>query len=259
MGIGDEVMCAGEAARLAAGTSRRYMMLDKNRNPKWHFVWDGNPNVARPGHQHDGVVAYGSNGRRVYIEDETTDRRKFREYHPYPATLVLPPNVAKLTEQARGKIIFNPSIKDRASPGKRWPLQSWKSLTMLGREFEWLEIGDSSAGRFCNSAFLQTGHFWSACALLRGARAVVTHEGALHHAAAALGTPCVVIRGGFISPRVTGYAGQVDLYVEDERWPLGCGMRIYCQHCVDAMKSITPAAVLAALKDLLARNAKEAA
>jgi ADP-heptose:LPS heptosyltransferase len=80
---------------------------------------------------------------------------------------------------------------------------------------------------------------------------VISAEGGLHHCAAALGVPAVVIRGGFIGPRVTGYAGQVDLFVESAEWPLGCGVRSGCPHCAAAMESINRTMVAAALRKLL--------
>lgn len=38
---------------------------------------------------------------------------------------------------------------------------------------------------------------------------MISTEGGIHHIAAAVGTPAVVICGGFIRPEWTGYDGQV--------------------------------------------------
>ena len=59
--------------------------------------------------------------------------------------------------------------------------------------------------------------------MLSGARAAVLHEGGLHHAAAALGMPAVVLFGGMISPRNTGYDVHVNLAIDD---PEALGWRI---------------------------------
>lgn len=253
MGIGDELMMAGEAKRRAAGSTKRFLMLDKRGEPKWHFSWEGNQHVARPGEHHDGTIGY-TEGRRPYLIDGTRDRYVFREYRPEPAEIRLSPRSQKLAEHAAGAIVFNPAVKYRASPNKDWGFSNWKVLVARGIGYRWLQISDGAGQRLHGAEQLATPSFDEACGLISGARAVVVHEGALHHAAAAFGTPAVVIRGGFISPRVTGYAGQKDLYVEDETWPLGCGLRVECHHCRRAMASITPEAVLAALGELLARR-----
>jgi len=114
-----------------------------------------------------------------------------------------------------------------------------------------VQLQEPGVKRVGNVDVLACGNFMDAVGALSGARAAVLQEGALHHAAAAVGTPAIVIRGGFISPKVTGYAGQVDFYVEDERWPLGCGYRVPCEHCKAAMESITPEQVAASLIELL--------
>lgn len=65
---------------------------------------------------------------------------------------------------------------------------------------------------------------------------LVTTEGGLHHAAAIFGIPAVVIYGGYISPRQTGYDGQVALFEGGEP----CGWRKPCPHCAAAMGKIEP-------------------
>lgn len=240
---------AGEAKRQAAGTSRRYRMLDKRGNPKWHFVWDGNPNIARPGESFDGDIGY-CNGRRPYLEDAKPDRYTFKEYSPEPAEIILGESALRFAGMTAGAIVFNATIKERASPNKQWPIEYWRRLVQLGREFRWVQIGEGLK-QIPGAVDIQTPNFWDACGAISGARAAVLHEGALHHAAAALNRPAIVIRGGFISPRVTGYEGQVNFFLEDQQMPLGCGMRVWCNHCAAAMAAIKPEAVLAALREML--------
>jgi ADP-heptose:LPS heptosyltransferase len=254
MGIGDELMMAGEARRLAAGRGHRYRMLDKRGQPKWHWVWEGNPNIARLDEPHDGEIGY-SNALRPYIATLTPARYTFRDYRPHPAELRLTPRARALAEHARGAIVFNPSVKERAPVNKDWGLQRWKALLARGVGLRWIQIGEPGRSpRLRGADFIPTADFFDACGVMSGAAAVVVHEGALHHAAAALGVPAVVIRGGFISPRVTGYAGQVDFYVEDERYPLGCGNRLPCPHCAEAMEAVKPERVAAVVRELMSNK-----
>ena len=76
--------------------------------------------------------------------------------------------------------------------------------------------------------------------MLSQSRLAVLPEGGLHHAAAASGTPSIVIFGGFISPRQTGYLHQSNLFTGGDP----CGMRHRCSHCKRAMDRITVEEVL---------------
>src|SRR5262249_3229320 len=86
--------------------------------------------------------------------------------------------------------------------------------------------------------------FRDALCVLSLARLYIGPEGGLHHAAAALGVPAVVIFGGFNSPKATGYAWHSNIVAPGEP----CGTVAYCLHCRDAMKSITVERVLNAAR-----------
>lgn len=250
MGIGDEIMMGGEARRRAAGTARRYRMLDKRGQPRWHFVWEGNPHVARPGQPFDGEIGY-VDGRRPYLAEVRPDRYRFREYQPAPGILDLSGRDPAASALAEGAVVFNPCIKPRAPVNKAWPRAAWEALVAARPGIRWVQLCQPGDAVIAGAVALETPHFLDAALAIRRAACLICHEGALHHAAAAVGTPAIVIRGGFISPRVTGYDGQVDFYVEHREHPLGCGWRVPCRHCRDAMASITPDNVGHALMETL--------
>ena len=252
MGIGDELMAAGEAKKAAAGRRIKFRLLDKKDRPKWHFVWAGNPNIAGPMEKVDAILQTYVDRRRPYLAESTPQRYVFKPYRPTPAYIQIPPNLIPLMSHAAGKVIVNPTIKLGASPNKRWMIQRWRALVESAQDIKWLQIGHIDHGNKLKGAEgVYTHNFIEACALIAGARAVVCHEGALHHAAAAFGIPAVVIRGGYVSPEVTGYDGQVDFFEKTEAFPLGCGMRISCRHCDKAMARIEVGDVLKALRSLL--------
>jgi hypothetical protein len=255
MGIGDELMMAGEARRRAAGTARRYAMADQHGQPKWHPVWEQCEHVARPGEASDGTIGY-VDGRRPYCAEKTPTRWTWREYAPTPAQLVpFPPEALKLRRAAANAVVFNPTIKGGASPNKQWGSDRWRSLIRSCGDLRWVQIGEGGSPEYRGAERVVTRNFFEAVAVISGARAVVLHEGGLHHAAAALGVPAVVIYGGYISPRVTGYAAQRSLFVGSPEWPLGCGSRNLCRHCSEAMQSIRPDQVVRELRAALTRKA----
>ena len=189
----------------------------------------------------------------MYIVDETKERRTFREYKPHPAPLRLTPAALDMAKRAKGAVVFNPSIKQRASPNKQWPWESWQRLVeKTSSSVRWIQMVEPGVRRMRFAEPIETPSFQCAVGLVAGARAAVLHEGALHHAAAALGVPAVVIFGSYISPRVTGYDGQIALFEDSPEWPLGCGARIPCEHCKAAMAAITPERVAEALQGVLA-------
>jgi Glycosyltransferase family 9 (heptosyltransferase) len=71
------------------------------------------------------------------------------------------------------------------------------------------------------------------------------------HIAAAVGTPAVVIYGGYIDPVCTGYPGNINLYSAVECAP--CWMREPCPHGKKCLHMITPAQVESALDQLWER------
>ena len=89
-----------------------------------------------------------------------------------------------------------------------------------------------------------------ACTALSGAAAAVLPEGGLHHAAAALGMPAVVIFGGMTSPANTGYDGHVNLF-DPAGGESPCGQRVACAHCRAAMAAIRPDVVAYHLQHIL--------
>jgi ADP-heptose:LPS heptosyltransferase len=79
-------------------------------------------------------------------------------------------------------------------------------------------------------------------AYLAQARLYIGPEGGLHHAAAALNIPGVVLFGGFIPPQITGYIIHANLTGGDTE---ACGILGRCLHCKQAMQRITVDEVLA--------------
>jgi ADP-heptose:LPS heptosyltransferase len=96
----------------------------------------------------------------------------------------------------------------------------------------------------------QTDSFRQACALLSKASLFIGTDGGLHHAAAALGKPAVVIWGGYTHPRNLGYDFHVNLQANGVE---PCGLTIPCQHCRTAMDRVTVKEVVQAVKGELRR------
>jgi len=256
MGIGDEIMVTGQVRRMAEQQPgirvaiREPRLAAQPNWQRWHYIWSGNPNIAQPNTSHDAIID-NAPGNRPYISGKTVRAWIWNEYKPEPGALYLTDAELKYAKKTEGRIVIQPFIKASASPNKRWPLESWQELIAKKPRWPWLQIGEGAEPRIGGVEFLYTPNFRDACGALSGAALLVSHEGALHHAAAALDVKAIVLFGGFISPAVTGYSTQTNLFVASDQHPLGCGSRMPCFHCHRAMLSIRAHHVIKEMESLL--------
>lgn len=252
MGIGDEIMVTGEVKRQAGTSRKRFAIVDsrKGGRVRWHEIWEGNPRIAAPGQSFTDVIT-NHGGARPYIEQKMVRAWIWKPYVPEPGEIFLTDEELRAAEGARGRVIVQPTIKAGASPNKQWPVAKWQQLIDANKRVPWLQIGDGNEPRLSGVEFMQTASFRIACAAIKLSRTAVLHEGGLHHAAAALEKAVVVIYGGFIGPRCTGYTQHKNLFHDDPRHPLGCGSRQGCFHCETAMSLITPRIVAQSLEEVL--------
>ena len=251
MGWGDEIMATAEARTLQLADARKVAIRDRNGSARWSPIWDLNPRLATPYDVRAGVtVQWLDNwpGNRPYLDYSIPSRTQFffTGYRVAPGEIYLSQD--ELAWGARrlvpGSIVIEPNLKHNAPINKDWGFHNWVSLVrLLARDYPIVQIGTDDR-MIENVRFIETYSVRSAAAIVAAARAVIVPEGGLHHAAAALGVPAVVIFGGYISPKTTGYASHTNLFTGGA----ACGMRIRCEHCRKAMDAITPEQVAEALR-----------
>jgi ADP-heptose:LPS heptosyltransferase len=252
VGIGDAIMASGEARALHHKTKAPVLIVGRDGRPIWSEVFDGVPYLVKNlrGLPNFARIVNGP-GVRPYIAAKTETRWTWRKYQPKPAEMFFTPAELAFAEPYRGMVMVEPHVKAQGHNNKAWGPIFWGQLDSaiyLGRIAKLVQCGPPGTRKLLHAQFVETDTFRKACAVLSVCRAFVGTEGGLHHAAAAVGTPAVVIFGGFISPAVTGYPSHRNLFAGEG---LGCGMRTNCDHCRAAMTTITPAAVLNELKEIL--------
>lgn len=241
MGLGDELMVTGQCRVMQRTDPRKVRIVYEK--PRWHDVWLNNPRIAVPGEQGDfQELRPRTNYLRPYMESKTRERWTWKEWRPPPGEIYLTAREQAFGQQHAGRFVLEPGIKLGASPNKQWGWHRWQRLAdlLLGDGIAVTQLGPPGAPRLIGAEWIETRSFRDACAVLAKARGAVVPEGAMHHACAALGTPAVVIFGGYISPAVTGYDSQISLFTGGD---LGCGMRTPCAHCDRAMAAIEPESV----------------
>lgn len=256
MGWGDELMVTGHARELQQRDPRRVRPVFDARQ-RDHEAWENNPRIVGKGEKGDFQIYQARvDGLRPYMTYKSGDRYGWKAYGPPVGEFYF--NVHELDFGTRwaGRIVLEPHLKVGASPNKDWGWWRWEELAKLMRGVGLVptQIGQTGCRKLKHAQFVETPRVRLAAALLAKARAAVLPEGALHHVAAAVGCPAVVLFGGFIAPAVTGYVGQTSLFVQTSEHPLGCGWRRPCEHCTKAMGAFPPEMVLAHLQTLLERR-----
>lgn len=256
MGWGDELMVTGTARVMQESDPRRVRVVYENPN-RWPDAFLNNPRLAQQSERGDFQALYPrQNYLRPYMTSKTPAQWGWKAYTPPRGELYLTAPEKEFGKQYVGRIIVEPHIKPGASPNKQWGWVRWNKLAWLLRNkgITVTQMGLPGTPVLEGAELIITRNLRHAAAVMANARAVVLPEGGLHHTAAVFKVPAVVIYGGFISPAVTGYAGQVSLFANDEAHPLGCGMRVACEHCKAAMAAIKPEAVALALGDLIGHS-----
>lgn len=245
MGWGDELMAAGQAARAARETGRKVAILDRYGQARVHEIWQGLDFIS-PVRRADVTTIVNGPGCRPYIRYPFTERGhdytgwRARDHRP-----VLSPQVAQRTA-AEDWVLIEPTIKALANRNKFWP--HWQAVVdaLPAARFVQCRPPGEAGPALRGVLVVETPTFQDALRQLARARMFVGHEGGMHHAAAALGVPAVVVFGGSPSIEATGYPDHINFGVPDP-----CGRWEPCGHCAAAMQAITPASIAQAIEELL--------
>jgi ADP-heptose:LPS heptosyltransferase len=251
MGIGDELLAAGEAQRIRAQTGKRVRIVDHAGRTRWHSLWAGNDAIIAPDEPlllpHETMKNH--KGHRPHVLEHYPDRFVFNpSFRATSARVELTEQERAFGAQYSGAIVIEPNVYPN-KPNKQWGRDNWAQLVALmhAAGFRPIQLGPRSTAVLTGVQHVTTETIRDAAAVLSTASAAVLPEGGLHHLAAALRVRAVVIFGGFISPTITGYGMHRNIFSGKE----ACGQRTPCQHCVAAMASVDPARVFNELKAAL--------
>lgn len=247
-------MVSGRARVLQQTDPRRVRVTYQGveKPTKHSVIFLNNPRIAGLGERGDfqELAARDMANNRPYHTGKTAERWTYNlAFRPDVGEIYFTEFERAFGADYQGRIIIEPQIKAGASPNKQWG--RWADLVALMRAagLNPSQLGPAGTPPMDGVEHIVTPGFRMATAVLAGARAVVLPEGGLHHAAAVLGVPGVVIFGGFTPVELTGYPMHRNLGAS-----LGdaCGLRIPCAHCAAAMAAISPEQVFNELEVVLA-------
>lgn len=249
MGAGDWLMAAGEARALHEKTGKPVAIVDARGRAQWVDLWNGIPYIL-PRVVPGCLSVLSGSGMRPYIAMKTPARWRWKPYQPKPAEVRFTLDEQMLAAQQAGLVMIEPNVKNIGHTNKAWLWDRWQALVDSMPPGTFVQCGAAGSRWLSGVHVISTGTFREAMAVLSRSVALVTTEGGLMHAAAAVGTPAVVLWSEFISPDVTGYKMHTNLRHAGNP----CGMRINCPSCRRSMAAITVDEVRAALVDLLERH-----
>jgi hypothetical protein len=244
MGIGDDIIATG-MARGAKDRGRRIAFGDGQRirwGPYSTMIFKNNPNVAPPGSERDKDIEWINyyKGHRIYNSQSNGRWIWNYNFKVNPGEIFLD----NATSVDPDLIVIEPNVPNKpCGPNKKWPY--WKDLAEKLMHDKWKVIQFEYGGANRVVPGIDTPTFRHAAAWLKKAHLAILPEGGLHHASAAVGTPAVVLFGGFVPPAVLGYDDHINL----TGGAIACGSFNRCPHCEEAMKKITVEEVLDSVRN----------
>ena len=254
MGVGDEIIAAGQAQRHFDATRQPSVILDKRGRPRWHEIWLYNPAIARVSELNDNhhlhTITNGPDARPYIIYPFTADtgwtfNTEFRA-RDHRARIYLTGAELDRGNYVRSRygryVLIEPWSKHE---NLRWPLRQWQALVdSLPRLTFVQHVHAASETVRLRGVHREPASFREACGLAKRAACYVRGESGMCHAAAALGVKQVTIWGGCMDWDVLGgYAKQVGVGVTR---PF-CGRYKPCGHCAATMAAISVDVVREAL------------
>ena len=289
MGFGDEIMTTGFArlakksnpdAQIVIGNRKKNLIYD-------NIIFNNNPNIIKKENfiQSEKTIWLETYpGNRPYIK--TWDEKKvywndrFRavkgdlyfDYNELETAHKAYKEINDKWNSAAGKIdkkviFIEPSRKNKnynTNDNKNITLYDDPAMGELNKcwiKERWQEVINYFKDQIL---FIQTIHsgseklkdtyefksdFRTACALMSFCDYFIGWEGGFSHAAAALKKKGVVLFGGWIHPKTTGYEVHSNIYINIEGSP--CGVKTFCEHCVKCRELITVDIVLQKLKEII--------
>lgn len=263
MGIGDQLIATG-LAKGAAARGKRIAFGPGGRGArtawdKWSpEIFRGNPNIAAPGTEGEPDVEWIDfrKGHRLYNSIGPGSKWRWHDFHPVPGEVFFSrKELAWAAGVGSGFVLIEPNVEfwKKWASNKTWPGRRYDKvaaeLTRQGHEV--VQFMHANTRHVVQTArLISAPSFRHALAALRKATLYIGSEGGMHHGAAAVGVPGVVLFGGFIDPKATGY----DMHMNLTGGATACGSMQPCLHCRAAMRAIGSGEVLAAARSFLVKE-----
>jgi len=130
-----------------------------------------------------------------------------------------------------------------------WGYENWKNFIKKYKKNILFLQSSHKDSKNIDGIFSFESNFREACSVMMHCDLFVGWEGGFAHAAAALNKMALVLFGGWIDPKITGYDFHSNIYINIEGSP--CGMHDNCDHCKKCIKLITPKLVYSKFEEII--------
>jgi ADP-heptose:LPS heptosyltransferase len=259
VGVGDEIMATAWARKAKAENPDSFVFLGNEKRCDWSAVFENNPNISHPKwlktalNARKAVFVPHHVGNRPYIRQKDAISVEWNPNHrAEPGQIFLTEQERQWADdQGRGYVLIEPHIKGSFGGNKAWLWSRWCELVERLAGWDIRQNNPMGKKLVPGTKALPSSDLRKMLASVVNARLVITTDSALHHAAAALGVPAVVMWGARIPPDILGYEGHENLYTGDGEY---CGLCVPCPHCEAGMKRITVDMVEEAARRVLERG-----
>lgn len=238
-------MCTAQAKQMQRVNRAPVVVVNRAGQPQWHEVFENNLRITRNPVRAQRLL--NCSGSRPYIAAKTPTKWTWKTWKIEPGEIYLSSAEREFAARYEGRVLIEPNTKVEGS-NKAWEWDRWQELVLRMGPHKFIQVGAGNGRRLRDVFFVETPTVRHGAAVLAASRAFVGTEGFLHHAAAALARPAVVLFSAFISPTVTGYEKHRNIY-KGTSW-LGCGTRVPCDCCRQSMLEISVDEVAHNLKEI---------
>lgn len=248
IGIGDWLIASAQARETYKKNGKKCVFIDSvKKETYWSEVFANNPYIERypvEGGHYNLIPNHPAN--RPYIRDALPERIVWNTLFKVVAgDVFLSEDERSWVPVEQPYVLVEPNVKQKwlFSENKNWGFGKWQMIVDRNPHIPWVQpIYEGSRG-LRGVKGVRTETYRKGFALLAKASLFMGTDGALHHAAAALKVPAIVVWGHFTSPKILGYDDQMNIWKG-----LGpCGSLNICKECQRVMKSISVAEVEARL------------
>jgi len=230
----------------------------------WSEVFLNNPNIYQPGDAPCHLIGIPDYpGHRTYIDYNACTAKggnieRFawsRDFKAQVGEIYFDDNEKSGASETASRmpsefIIIEPNVATKGWTNKKaWQFDKFQAVVDALPEIQFVQF--QNGYELQNVFHINSPRFRDACAILSVAGAFIGTDGGLHHAAAALNIPAVVLWGHFTSPDILGYKDHINLSHETNH---GCGWITEdgCDKCDGSVDRIEIDEVIGAIRELVA-------